>query len=116
MAKHSFQKEGLAAIGAIDGGIVNAAVKKHLARAIEDCDDRPYEEKARKVTVQIEVKPVTRQDGATCEVEVTTQIKSTIPTHVANPITARVSGRSDAWFNDLSQDNPDQLTIDQNEH
>jgi demethoxyubiquinone hydroxylase (CLK1/Coq7/Cat5 family) len=103
----------LAAIGAIDGGRVDAAVKRHLARAIEDCDDRAAESKSRKIVLQIEVKPITHQDGATCDVEITVQVKSVIPTHVAMPVTARVSGRSDAWFNDMSQENPDQRTIDE---
>lgn len=113
MARHRFATEGLRALAALDGGRIDEAFKLHLRRAIEDCDDRPGEEKSRKVTLQVEVKPIARQDGATTDVEIVVQAKSSIPTHVSGAVSARVLHGGDAWFNDFSEDNPDQRTLDQ---
>jgi hypothetical protein len=111
--KKQFSKDPMGAIGAIGGGQIEAAVKTLLRRMLDDCDDRPYEEKTRKLVITVEAKPVRRQDGATTDVEMTGQVKVTVPTHKSDPVTARFIHGGDAWFNDLAEDNPDQLTIDQ---
>lgn len=113
MSQHRFLVEGLSALAAMDGGRIDEAFKLHMRRAILDCDDRPFEEKARKLTLQIEVKPIARQDGAATDVEIVVQAKSSVPNHVSQAVSARVLHGGDAWFNDLSQGNPDQLTIDE---
>lgn len=107
-----FQVDGLTAVGDMDGGRVDEAVKLHIRRAIEDCEDRPGEDKVRKVTLEVAIKPVSRQDGATCDIELEAKVKSAIPNHVSAPTTARVLHGGDAWFNDMSEDAPDQRTID----
>ena len=66
----------------LDGGRLGAAFRRHLERLANDCMDRPADEKGRKLTLTVEIKPV--MDGETRECEgVSTEIamKSNIPEH-----------------------------------
>lgn len=111
--RHQFSKDPMAAIGAIGGGQIAAAVGTLMRRVITDCDDRPYEEKPRKLVIEVAMAPVVRQDGATTDIEITGCVKTSVPTHKSDPVSARLVVGGDAWFNDLSEDNPDQRTIDE---
>lgn len=103
----------LAEIGALGSGTVAEAFNRHLQRAIADCEDRPGDDKARKVTLTLLVKPLQLQDGACTEVIVEAEASSSVPKHVSRPVECRIKHGGRALFNDLSEDNVDQMTIDQ---
>lgn len=44
----------------LQGGAVFQQVQKLIQAAVLDCENRPAEERARKVTLQLEIKPVSR--------------------------------------------------------
>ena len=94
-------------------GTVEASFNRHLKRAIEDCDDRAGDSKARKVTIEVLLSPQQLQDGSTCNIKAECKIKSSVPDHISRPIECRIKQGGKAVFNDLSPDNPDQMTLDQ---
>ena len=96
-----------------NGGKVAAAFDHHVKRVIEDCDDRPGETKARKITLEVEVVPRILQDGAATDCEITAKVKSTVPAHIAAPVVCQIRRGGIAAFNDLSEDNPHQRTLDE---
>ena len=53
----------LASLGELDGGRVDVAFKQAMARAVQDCEDRPNEEGPRKVTLQVELTPSMDETG-----------------------------------------------------
>lgn len=97
----------------IAGGTVDAAFQRHLKRAIEDCEDRPGDKTARQVTLTVNVKPIMLQDGAASDVMIECVAKSTVPPHISKPTECRVKHGGKAVFNDLSESNVDQMTIDE---
>ena len=97
----------------IADGTVDAAFRQHLKRAIEDCEDRCGDGKARKVLLALHISPVVLQDGGVTEVSIEAKVKSTVPDHISRPVECKVKQGGRAMFNDLSQDNPNQMTIDQ---
>ena len=97
----------------IADGTVTAAVNHHLQRAIRDCEDRPGDETARKVKLEVLLKPLTTQDGACVDVVAECQISSTTPKHISKPVECRVKAGGRAVFNDLSEDDVDQRTLDE---
>ena len=106
----------LGSLADFNDGKLAAAFDHHLRLAFEDVNDRPGEKKARKVTLQVEVVPIVHQDGATTDCQILAQVKSTVPTHVTAPVTCQLrqsqKGSMAVW-NDLAEDNPDQMTIDE---
>lgn len=44
----------------LQGGAVFQQVQKLIAAAVADCENRPAEERARKVSIQLEIMPVSR--------------------------------------------------------
>jgi hypothetical protein len=110
MALRELNLEGLAMI---DGGRVDAAVNHHLTRAIADCEDRPGDKTARKVVLTMLVKPVMLQDGAVTDASVECEVSSTVPKHVSKTVDCRLKQGHRAIFNDMSENNVDQMTIDE---
>lgn len=51
-------KLSLETLGQLDDGTVGAVANAAIAEALADCDDRPFLEKGRKVTVEIVINPV----------------------------------------------------------
>ena len=92
-------------------GTIAQAFQVHMKRAISDAEDRPGDKKSRKVTLEFEVTPVVLQDGAVTEVQIEAKVKSTVPPHVSRPVECKIKQGGRAAFNDLSQDNVHQKTI-----
>jgi len=103
----------LGSIQHVAGGTVDATFQQQLKRVIEDCGDRPGEKKARQVILIVNVTPIMLQDGAAYDVSTDYEIKSTIPTFISRPVECRVKTGGRAIFNDLSEGNVDQMTIDE---
>lgn len=70
----------LPALKELDGGRVLTAWMQGMQRCVLDCEDRPGEETARKLTLQAEIVPVKGENGSCEGVHVQLQVKDTIPT------------------------------------
>lgn len=110
MALKELNLEGLASIA---GGKVDAAVNMQLKRMIADCEDRPGDKNPRKVVLTMLVRPVMLQDGAVTDVNVECEVSSAIPKYISKPVDCRIKHGQRAVFNDLSEDDVDQMTIDE---
>lgn len=75
----ALEKFQLEALADIDGGRINVAFAQALARVIADCDDRPGDDKARTVTLTLEVKPVLDASGVCDDAKVQVIISDSIP-------------------------------------
>lgn len=102
--------EGLAEFA---GGTVDAAFRHHVKRAILDCEDRPGEKKPRTITLSLKVVPVILQEGAVTDVQADCEVTSSVPKHVSRTVECRIKQGGRAIYNDLSEDNVDQMTIDE---
>ncbi len=76
----------LATIANIDSGQAAAAFDASLRRAIQDCVQRPMEERVRKITLQAELTP---SDGGD-DIHVSFQIKETLPTFQTSVVKMQV--------------------------
>lgn len=110
MALRELNLEGLATIA---GGRVDAAVNRQLKRAIADCEDRPGDKNPRKVVLTMLVRPVMLQDGAVTDVNVECEVSSVVPKYISKPVDCRLKAGQRAIFNDMSEDNVNQMTLDE---
>lgn len=110
MALRELNLDGLSTIA---GGKVDAAVNQQIRRAIGDCEDRPGDKNPRKVILTMLVRPVMYQDGAVTDVNVECEVSSSIPKYISKPVDCLIKAGQRAIFNDLSEDDVDQMTIDQ---
>lgn len=67
-------------IAEIDDGRINEAFTQAIRRIANDCDDRPGDDRPRKVTLEITFTPVCDEKGYVDSVKSQFQIKETIPT------------------------------------
>ena len=109
----AFREISLENVKHMADGTIDAAFQQHVKRAVADCEDRPGDKKPRKVTLTFLMTPVMLQDGNVTDVQVEAVVKSSVPDHLSRPVECRVKAQGRAVFNDLSQDNPHQKTIDQ---
>ena len=72
----------LASLQKLDCGNISDAFDAALKRAVADCVNRPREDRARKINLQVELTP--DQEGD--DVDVTVQVKETIPSHQSTPL------------------------------
>jgi len=63
----------------LDFGKVAVMFNSALERAVRDCVDRPGDKKVRKVTFQLDLKPIVDQDAELECVEVKCQAKTSVP-------------------------------------
>lgn len=97
----------------LDGGRVAAAFQLGLKRASLDCDDRPGESKARIVSLQCEITPIVGEDGYLEDVNVKFQVTDKVPTRKSRTYSMGFRKGGSLVFNDLSDDNINQATIDE---
>jgi hypothetical protein len=98
----------------LDFGKARNAFDKELRRCVEDCLDRPNDEAARTVTLQLTLKPVSSgQECEACKGEF--EIKSKVPVrrtrsyHFGVKTTGQLKGN--LYFSEDSPDNFDQATF-----
>lgn len=96
----------------LDGGRVGAAFDHELRRCVEDCQDRPGDTKPRKVTLELTIEPVKSDSNFCEEVWGKIRISSTVPKRQTKPISFGVRKGGMLVFNDLSEDDVKQRTID----
>ena len=80
----------LATLGKLDDGTVGAVVDAAITEALIDCDDRPFLEKARKVTIEVVISPVL-DNGRLKAVDVATGVKLVKPPQVARKQSLRTT-------------------------
>lgn len=54
----TLKKLDLSSIRDLDVGRVEKAFQIHLGRAVQDCEDRPSDDRARTITIQLQLKPL----------------------------------------------------------
>ena len=100
----------------LDGGRVFEALSQAIERAVADCDDRPGVLVARTVNFKIHIKPCVDEDGRMESINMSFGVSETRPQRKSQNynLSARIrNGHVRNLFNDLSQDNVQQMTIDQ---
>jgi hypothetical protein len=60
---------GAATIAQLDNGLAEAAFDKAIEQAIEDCIDRPADDRFRTVTLTLQLRPVSQTHGNTISCE-----------------------------------------------
>lgn len=92
MPLHNLSLESLVHL---DCGNAALAFDRALRRAIDDCVDRPREERARKIVLQCEITPECGDDGQCDDLSVTIQVKEIIPAMSTTPtlMTVRKQGQ-----------------------
>jgi hypothetical protein len=103
---------GFSELAELDGGRVRIAMDQLLKMAALDCEDRPGEKKARKLTLQLELKPVLDQDGMCEDVKCTVQMKSSLPTRKTREYGFGLRRGGMLTFNPEAPDAHDQGTFD----
>ena len=112
MAVHELK---LGEIDNVDDGRVTVAWQQALKRAVADIEDRPAVGDARKVVLQTELVPTLDQDGQLDTIKVQFQIKDTVPTRKTKKYDMQSRRGQQLVFNDLSDDNVHQRTLDEME-
>jgi len=95
----------------LDGGKAALAFEHHVRRAALDCMDRPGDDKARTVTLQVSLKPVMEPGGDCVEVEAQIHAKSTVPPHKTKPYSFGLRKNGVLVFNPDATDAVDQATL-----
>jgi hypothetical protein len=97
----------------VSGGRIEAIFKRHIQRALLDCEDRPGDKTKRKVTIDVLISPVVLQDGAVTDANIECEVSSKIPKHISPTINCALKAGGRAVFNDMCEADVDQRTIDQ---
>lgn len=70
----------LESIATMDGGRIGEAVRQALKRVAQDMDDRPGDDRPRKITLEIATMPILGDDGFIEGAKLQMQVKETLPT------------------------------------
>jgi hypothetical protein len=100
----------------LDNGRVGTAFQQQLRRVIADCQDRPGDDKERRVILEFKCVPICDDDGGLDEVKGKFHVTSTVPKLRSKSYSfgVRKSQKGPMLiFNDLSDDNIHQKTIDE---
>lgn len=103
-------------IGDLDGGRVLEAISQAIERAVHDCEDRPGLKKARKVTLEMSLTPIQDDDGTMESIDLAFGVGEKRPSRTSKNYNLAARKAGNRWkllFNDLSQDDVNQMTIDQ---
>ena len=113
-----FHEFGLETLLELDGGRVVEAWNQALGRVALDCEDRPGVHKPRKVTLELELVPSISDGGHLESVKGSFKVKDSSPVRETKKYDLGVRRQSGSRapqlvFNDMSDDNVHQRTIDQ---
>lgn len=82
-----------------------------LAAAVKDCTARPSLKNPRKVTLQIVVRPVLKQDGTCDDVTVDVEVGSKSPAKIVPTYTMTTTANGGLRYNPQSPNDPNQQTL-----
>lgn len=106
------EKFNLKSLAEIDDGRLRKAWEQALNRARLDCEDRPSVEKARTVTLTIELVPVREPGGSLHSVDASFRVRDKLP-EIQSPAYSLRAGRGGLFYNELSLDDVNQMTLDE---
>lgn len=95
----------------LDLGKASAAFNSHIKRVATDCIDRPGDANARKVTMEVAIKPVINDDGTAERIKMQIQVKSTVPSHRTRVYDLGLRHNGVLVFSEDSPTNFDQSTM-----
>jgi hypothetical protein len=104
---HRLQADSLAQL---DRGALGVAMEKAIHQAANDCVDRPADDRARVVTVQIELKPKAEFDNDTRSIEIVGaegkyKVKCKVPDYESKPLDFGLQTDGTLIFNESIPDN-----------
>ena len=108
MPLHSLTLENLESL---DLGKAAIAFNQQIRRVAEDCLDRPGDGNARKVTLEVVVKPETNDDGSADRVKLQIQVTSKIPSYRTRVYDLGLRKNGVLVFSEDSPENFDQTTM-----
>jgi hypothetical protein len=97
---------------ALDGGRIHEAFMAELRRVAIDCEDRPGDDHARKVSIELQVTPVCDEQGKLDSLSGKFHVTSTVPKRRSKSYSFGFRQGGRMVFNDLSDDNIHQKTIE----
>lgn len=98
----------------LDRGKYKATLEAAFQRAVQDCIDRPTDDRTRKVTVQFDLVPVCDMDDkiVCCDgIKAKYQVKAVMPNWESKPLDFGVQRDGTLVFNEDAPDNHRQLTL-----
>ena len=104
--------KNIADLSKLGGGLLDEMFRQEMVRVTDDVIHRPGVDKARKLTIDILVRPIMGQAGSLESVAVAYAVNSGMPKQQSDEI-QMLCGAGQLTFNDLSQDNIHQHTIDE---
>lgn len=107
----ALQKFDLAALANLDEGRVRETFDQALHRLEADCRDRPTLKRPRKVTLEVAIVPQTDEQGNLLQVLMQADVKESVPKRTTN-VYRMLAGRTGLFVNELSPDDPAQMTLD----
>lgn len=110
MALHEFSLEALAKL---DDGRVLEAWNQALKRAVADCHDRPANDAPRVVKLEMGIVPIIDDLGNLDTVRAAFVVTDAIPKRKSRIYEMLPRGKQMLAFNDLSDDNAHQRTLDE---
>ncbi len=96
----------------LDGGRINEAFAAELRRVALDCEDRPADDKVRKVSLELQIEPVCDDQGHLDSLKGKFHVTSTVPKRRSKTYSFGFRKGGRLVFNDLSDDNIHQQTIE----
>jgi hypothetical protein len=96
----------------LDGGRINEAFMSELKRVALDCEDRPADNKTRKVSLELQIEPVCDEQGQLDSLSGKFHVTSTVPKRRSKSYSFGFRKGGRLVFNDLSDDNIHQQTIE----
>jgi hypothetical protein len=108
----TLERFDLKSLAAIDGNRIALAFEQALKRVVSDCEDRPGEDAARKVTLTLAVKPVLDSDGLCDDCDVQIAVADVVPKRKSKVYNMSLKKGGYLLFNNDSLDAVEQDTFE----
>ncbi len=79
MPREACKCESLSEESGVEYGVIGVEMNKEIQRAFRDCADRPTAKSGRKITLTIEIKPLTDERGQLHDASVSINVASSLP-------------------------------------
>lgn len=100
----------------LDHGIIPAAFNKEIERIVEDCKDRPTDDRPREVVLKIKMAPKVDAEAGDVngdEILVDAEISSVVPKRRTKVYTMKPQGKSAIFHPDLPDDPDESMLYDE---
>jgi len=102
----------------LDGGKAAIAFRRAVEDCVRDCQDRPLDEKPRKITLELALEPIADEDPEfensyrAAGVDAVFKIKTTLPQRQTKPYSFGIDSQGRMFFSKASPDNVNQTTFE----